>query len=169
MLKRRHFLAVCLLATCAAAVPAILAQSGELLVDDQGWALATTNAMDGTMEVLTDGGSHPPIYEINVLRPGNGVYDLHLEKPVPADVLAANKPFVLRFKARAGRPRKIRTALQDAQAEPWAHEVALTKDWQEFRLPVKTDSIPKSPAVMAFQVGGTSGEVIITDIKLERS
>jgi hypothetical protein len=169
MLKRRHFFAVCLLATCVAAVPALMARGGETIVDDQGWALSTVNALDGTMEVLTDGNSHPPIYEVNVLRPGRGVYDLHLEKPVPAGVVKTDKPLVFRFKARAAHPRKIRTALQDSQAEPWAKEVALTKDWQEFRLPIKPRSTPTGPAVIAFQLGGTSGEVAITEIKLERS
>lgn len=169
MLKRRHFLAVCVLATCAAAVPAILAQGEHTVMDDLGWSLASTNAMDGTMEILTDGGAHPPIYEINVLRPGNGVYDLHLEKPVPAEVMEISKPMWLRFKARSAMPRKIRAALQNPQSEPWASEVKLTSEWKEFRLPFKPAQASQGEAVLAFQVGGKSGEVSITEIKLERS
>ena len=169
MLKRRHFLLVSLLAVSAAAVPAILAREGQVVLDDKDWTLSTVNALDGTMEVLTDGDTHPPIYQVNVLRPGQGVEDLHLQKPVPAEVLASNQPLSLRFRARAGNRRKIRTALQDPQTEPWASEVTLTSDWQEFRLPIKPTSSPKGQVIMAFQIGGTSGDVAITDIKLERS
>jgi hypothetical protein len=169
MLKRRHFLLVSLVAVAAAAVPAALVHDGQVVLDDKDWALATLNTLDGTMEVLTDGNSHPPIYQVNVLRPGRGVEDLHLVKPVPSEVLAANPSLVLRFRARAGSQRIIRTALQDPKTEPWAKEVTLTRDWQEFRLPIDQVAHSNGQAVMAFQIGGKSGEVAITDIKLERS
>jgi hypothetical protein len=169
MLKRRHFLLASVLAIGAAAVPAIMARDGQVVVDDKDWALASVNALDGTMEVLTDGDTHPPIYQVNVLRPGRGVEDVHLEKPVPADVLANNQSLCLRFRARAGSPRKIRTALQDPQSESWASDVSLTSDWQEFRLPIKPATTTKGQAIIAFQIGGTSGDLAITDIKLERS
>jgi hypothetical protein len=169
MLKRRHFVAVCLLATVAAAVPALMAHNKVTVVDDQGWTLASVNDMDGTMDVLTDGGMHPPIYEVNVLRPGTGVFDLHLEKPIPQDVFSAHRPMWLHFKARSAMPRKIRTALQDPQSEPWSSEVKLTSEWKEFRLPFNPATPSPGRAVLAFQLGGTAGEVAITEIKLERS
>lgn len=166
MLKKRHFLVVGLLAAVAAATPAFLSREGQIVLDDQGWALASNNELDGTMEVLTDGDSHPPIYQVNVLRPGE---NLHLEKSVPPGVLEASKPLWLRFRARAGAPRKLRTALQDPQNSTWTSEVKLTPDWQEFRLPILPDQPTSGPATLAFQVGGESGEVAITDIKMERS
>lgn len=169
MLKRRHFLLAGILAVSAAAVPAILARDGQVVVDDKNWQLASVHAMDGTMEVLTDGDTHPPIYQVNVLRPGRGVEDLHLEKPVPPEVLAHGAPLRLRFRARAGSPRTIRATLQDPQSEPWASDIALTADWQEFQLPITPTAPAKGPATIAFQIGGKSGDLAITDIKLERS
>lgn len=140
-----------------------------MVLDDQGWALSALNALDGTMEVLTDGNSHPPIYQVNVLRPGDGFESVHLEKPVPQELLSSEKPLTLSFKARAASNRKIRTALQDKQAEPWASEVTLTPDWQEFRLPIKPRQAPAGPAVLAFQIGGKGGDIALTEIKLIRS
>lgn len=169
MLKRRHFLLAGILAVSAAAVPAILARDGQVVIDDKNWTLASVQAMDGTMEVLTDGDTHPPIYQVNVLRPGRGVEDIHLQKPVPAEVLSPSASLHLCFRARAASPRKIRAALQDPQSEPWSHDISLTPDWQEFRLPVKPSAPVQGQAILAFQLGGTSGDLAISEIKLERS
>ena len=169
MLKRRHFLLVGVLAAAMAAVPALLAHDGEVVLDDKNWALAMLNELDGTMEVLTDGDAHPPIYQINVLRPGEGMEDLHLEKPVPSDILQPQEPLSLRFRARSACPRTMRATLQNQDADTWATEVKLTGDWKEFKLPVKPTPQGGGPTVLAFQIGGTSGEIAITDIRLVRS
>ena len=169
MLKRRYFLMAGLVTVCAVAVPIFLTREGQVVLDDTGWALASVNELDGTMDVLTDGDSHPPIYEVNILRPGSGLEDIHLEKVVPAEVLGAHKPLFLRFKARAATPRKIRTTLQDAQADTWSSDVELSREWKEFRLPINISAATAGRSVLAFQIGGVSGEVAITEIRVVQS
>ncbi len=168
MLKKRHFLIAGLFVALIAVMPAILTRDGQIVLDDKGWLLESNNELDGTMDVLTDGDSHPPIYQVNVLRPDETI---DLEKTVPPGVLEASKPLWLHFRARAAMPRKLRTALQDSQStvnSSWASEVRLTPDWQDFKLPITPEQTAKGPSTLAFQIGGASGEVAITDIKIEQ-
>ncbi|WP_309707447.1 hypothetical protein [Armatimonas sp.] len=169
MLKRRYFLMAGVLAVCLVTIPLFLERDGQVVLDDADWALASLNELDGTMEVLTDGNAHPPIYQVNILRPGKGLEDIHLEKLVPAEVLGAQKPLSLRFKARAATPRRIRTTLQSAQSDTWTSDVELSREWQEFRLPIKTSVATTGSSILAFQIGGASGEVAITEIQVVQS
>jgi len=163
MLKRRHFLGVSLLAALIASVPALLAREAKVVLDDRDWLLSQVNELDSTLEVLTDGDTHPPIYQVTVLRPG----EVYLQRRIPSDIVAANKPLLLRFRARAQSPRQIHAAVFGDTATAWTQAVDLTADWKEFRLPISAPLKAANTTYLALEVGSTAGEVAITDLKVE--
>ena len=161
MFTKRHFLGVGLLAALLAAVPALLAHDNRVVLDDHNWVLTQVNDLDSTLSVLTDGDTHPPIYQVNVLRPSA----IYLERPVPDTVLTKN-PLTLKFRARAETNRKIWATLLEDQVKSWGQEIELTSEWKEYQLTLPLKQPQAGPARLALKVGGRSGEVDITDIKV---